>query len=91
MLGRWVWEAGFRDISTSTSTWTYTAPEAIESWRLLWTSRLLKARMGQDMIAEALSTDDEIAELAAGWDRWAAAPQPFFAFIHGEVLARKPG
>ncbi len=91
MLARWVGDAGFVDITSSTSTWTYTTPAAVESWRLLWTTRLLEARMGKDMVAKAIATGDQLAELAAGWDRWAAAPLPFFAFLHGEVLARKKG
>ena len=90
MLARWTRDAGFADIVPSSSTWTYANPEAIEGWRKLWTSRLLEARMGVDSVALGLATRDEIEDLAAGWDRWASQPQPFFAFLHGEVLARKP-
>ncbi|MCP3973199.1 MAG: methyltransferase domain-containing protein [bacterium] len=89
LLARWVSEAGFVDITSSTSTWTYTTPAAVESWRLLWTSRLLEARMGKDMVSKAMATGEQVANLAAGWDRWAEAPLPFFAFLHGEVLARR--
>jgi len=90
MLGRWVAEAGFEDVTTRTSTWTYTTPEAIEGWRALWSNRVLKARMGRSLVDQGLAGDAEVAELAAAFDRWAAAPHPFFAFLHGEVLARKP-
>lgn len=91
MLAGWVQAAGFVDITVSTSTWSYTSPEAIESWRLLWTSRLLEARMGRALVSKSLATSREVEEMAAGWDRWAAATRPFFAFLHGEVLARKVG
>jgi SAM-dependent methyltransferase len=90
-LSGWVGRAGFVDIAATTSTWTYSTPEAIEGWRTLWTSRLLEARMGRDAVESGLATGAELAELAAGWNRWAAQPRPFFAFLHGEVLARKPG
>jgi len=91
MLVGWVAQAGFRDIVATTSTWTYATPEAIEGWRKLWTSRLLEASMGQAAVDYGLATRRELEELAAGWDRWAAQPRPFFAFLHGEVLARRPG
>jgi len=90
MLSGWVAQAGFIDIVASTSTWTYSTPAAIEEWRRLWTGRLLEARMGEAALEYGLTTRQELEELAAGWDRWAAQPRPFFAFIHGEVLARKP-
>lgn len=90
MLSGWVAQAGFMDIVVSTSTWTYSTPAAIEEWRRLWTSRLLEARMGEAASECGLATRQELEELAAGWDRWAAQPRPFFAFLHGEVLARKP-
>jgi SAM-dependent methyltransferase len=91
MLSSWVAEAGFVDIGATTSTWTYSTPEAINAWRALWTSRLLEARLGEAAVAYGLATRQQVEELAAGWDRWAARPRPFFAFLHGEVLARKPG
>ena len=90
MLRRWVAETGFVDITPSTSTWTYVTPEAIEAWRKLWTSRLLEARMGRSLVAEKLATREEVENLATAFDRWAAAPEPFFAFLHGEILARSP-
>lgn len=90
MLNRWVVEAGFVDISSTTSTWTYSTPVAIEGWHKLWTSRLREARMGEAAVEYDMATPQEVEELAAGWDRWAAQPQAFFAFLHGEVLAHKP-
>jgi hypothetical protein len=91
MLSGWVAQAGFADIVATTSTWTYSTPDAIQEWRRLWTSRLLEARVGEAAVEYGLATRQELEELASGWDRWAARPQAFFAFLHGEVLARKPG
>lgn len=88
-LRRWVATAEFVAVTPSTTTWTYTTPAAVERWRSLWTSRLLEARMGRGLVREGLATRDEVEEMADAFDRWAAAPEPFFAFLHGEVLARK--
>jgi SAM-dependent methyltransferase len=90
MLARWVDAAGFADLAVSSSTWTYADPGSVENWRALWTSRLLEARMGEDAVRFGLATPDELRELAGAWDRWARSRRPFFAFLHGEVVARKP-
>jgi len=89
-LRGWVAEVGYTDITPTTSTWTYSTEAAIDRWRRLWTSRLRQARMGRDLIRTEMATAEEIKEIAAAFDRWAEADQPFFAFLHGEVLARKP-
>jgi len=89
MLTRWVHESGFTEINASTSTWSYSTSDAVAAWSQLWTSRLLEARMGNDLETKGLATRPDIEEMARGWERWAAGPQPFFAFLHGEVLARK--
>jgi len=90
-LGRWVGMAGFIDLVQTTSTWTYTTPEAVAGWRQLWTSRLREARLGRDLVAAGRATAAEVDAMASAFERWAAADLPFFAFLHGEVLARKPG
>lgn len=89
MLARWVGAAGFVDAVATSSSWTYAEPTAVTDWCTLWTDRLLTARMGEDAMRLGLATRDELEELAAAWRRWAAAPQPYFAFLHGEVVARK--
>jgi len=90
MLARWVSGAGFADLRVSTSTWTYATAAAVEDWRALWTSRLIEARMGEDAVRLGVATRADLIELAAAWDRWARSPRPFFAFLHGEVVATKP-
>lgn len=90
-LRGWVSQAGFIDITPSTSTWTYSTDAAVDRWRQLWTSRLRQARMGRDLVREGMASQEEVMEMAAAFDSWAEADEPFFAFLHGEVLARKPG
>ncbi len=90
MLSGWVRECGFVDITPSTSTWTYATPASVEAWCKLWTNRLLHARMGRDAVEIGLATQQDLQEMAEGWESWAGSTQPFFAFLHGEVLAKKP-
>ena len=89
-LTNWVSLAGFKDLATTTSTWTYATPESASAWCDLWVSRLTEARMGRDLRTVGLADDASIDEMVAGWSAWAASEQPFFAFLHGEVIGSRP-
>lgn len=89
-LLEWVTDAGFVDAVATTSTWTYASPEAVTAWRDLWVSRLTEARMGHDLLDLGMADAGDIRDLADAWDVWAAADTPFFAFLHGEVIAVAP-
>jgi SAM-dependent methyltransferase len=89
-LGAWSSEAGFVDLVVTTSTWTYWDPARVTAWRDLWVSRLLEARLGESAIAMNLADRATVEEIAEGWRAWAASPTPFFAFLHGEVVATAP-
>lgn len=79
-LGEWVRAAGFEHIHPTTSTWLYATPESRAAWAELWAGRRLQgADPGQDTDA-----------IVDAFYRWADHPDGWFAFIHGEVLARKP-
>lgn len=76
-LGQWVRAAGFEHIHASASTWLYATPADRAGWAELWAGRHVRGEAGSE-------------ETAAAFARWAEHPDGWFAFIHGEVLARKP-
>lgn len=39
-------------------------------------------------VAGGHATPAPLEEMAAGWREWGAAPEGWFAVLHGEVLAR---
>ncbi len=88
-LVSWFREAGLEDLDVSTSTWTYHEFEAVEQWADLWISRLLDARLGEQAQTLGLADRTELEDLADGWRSWARQPGAFFAFLHGEVVARR--
>ena len=88
-LAAWVRSAGFETVAVTTSTWTYTTDASVEAWRDLWVGRLLEARLGDAAIRLGLADRSELEDLADAWRRWAAHPDAFFAFLHGEVVARR--
>jgi SAM-dependent methyltransferase len=79
LLG-WVGRAGFVDAVATTSTWTFADPGG----------RILEGEMGASALEDGLASRSELSELAGAWTDWSARPDGFFAFLHGEVVARRP-
>lgn len=87
----WVRSAGFTDVVPSTTTWTYAEPASCAAWGELWAVRITAGAFADHAVNGGLATRVELDELAAAWRTWAAHPDAFFTFVHGEVLARRPG
>jgi ubiquinone/menaquinone biosynthesis C-methylase UbiE len=90
-LPTWVHAAGFEDVQTSSSTWTFATTEDRTWWGLLWADRIRASSYGEQAVEYGLSDEAELAELAAAFEAWAAEPAGVFVVVHVEVLARAPG
>ncbi|MHB8220134.1 MAG: methyltransferase domain-containing protein [Acidimicrobiales bacterium] len=88
-LPAWVHAAGFRSLVTTTSTWTFAEPDQRQWWGELWADRTVHSSFGLQARRYGFADDAELAGIADAWRRWAAAPQGFFALLHGEVLATR--
>lgn len=89
-LLEWAQAAGFVDASATTTTWTYAEPEGREHWADLWAQRIVVDRFAEVAVANGIATHHELAAIADAFRAWARRPAGWFAFIHGEVLARRP-
>jgi ubiquinone/menaquinone biosynthesis C-methylase UbiE len=90
LLG-WVQEAGFVDVWSGSSTWTFADPESRAWWGGTWAERVQDSALAGHALAYGLADRSGLARMADGWRRWAEAPDGFFAVVHAEVLARRPG
>jgi len=90
MLIAWARRAGFTDLEVSTSTWTFANAAERKAWADAWIDRLLHARLNELAKARGLSDQAELEQMAEDWKAWAAHPDGFFAFLHGELVARVP-
>jgi SAM-dependent methyltransferase len=86
-LHDWVASAGFTDITATASAWYYTTPEQRRRWAELWADRIRIARFAERAVAVHDGVD--VDDLARAWLRWADEPSGWFAFLHGEVVARR--
>lgn len=84
-LMEWVRAAGFEHIHATVSNWLFATPEQRQAWADLWVGRSLRDGTDNPSPNEA-----DVAAIAGAFQRWADHPDGWFAFLHGEVLARKP-
>ena len=80
--------AGLRDVTYSTSTWTFATPDDRAYWCGTWADRCLDSSFATRAVELGISTADELTEIALGWRRWAELDDAVFIVLHGELLAR---
>jgi SAM-dependent methyltransferase len=86
-LRAWALAAGFGSVTTSASAWCYAEDQARKWWGELWAERVTTTALATRAQELQLATADDLADLADGWRAWAAAPNGWFAVLHGEILA----
>lgn len=86
LLG-WAQDAGFDDITVSSSTWEFADPESRSWWAGLWADRVVHSSYRTMALHDDLASPAELDAIAEAWRRWAAEPAGFFLCPHGEVVA----
>lgn len=90
-LKSWLLDAGLTDIEISSTVWTFADEPSIKRWGESWAERVTGSNLARQAIEHGLASQDELAEIAAGWRRWRRSPRAFFAMTHVAALARKAG
>jgi ubiquinone/menaquinone biosynthesis C-methylase UbiE len=88
-LRSWALAAGLRDITITTSNWTYADEAACGDRAASQADRIL----GDVFMGQALEqgvAKDEVRAMAKAWRRWGEAPDAFFLIPNTEILARPP-
>ncbi|MFJ4676294.1 methyltransferase domain-containing protein [Kitasatospora sp. NPDC088783] len=89
----WARAAGLTDDSgdnprCSSSSWTFATGAERAWWSGLWAERTVHSKTAATAVAEGLATPADLERIAAGWARWGADPDAWFAVLHGELLYR---
>ena len=90
-LLRWARQAGWADVTYSSSTWTFATAEDRAWWSDLWAERCVASSFGQQAVDYGITTTAGLERLAAGWRAWGADPDAVFVVVHGEVVGRRSG
>lgn len=87
LLG-WAQRAGLRDVTYSSSTWTFATPADRAWWSDLWAERAVASSFAEQAVGYGICTRDELDDMAAAWRRWGAAGDGSLVIVHGEVVCR---
>jgi ubiquinone/menaquinone biosynthesis C-methylase UbiE len=84
----WVREAGFTDVTITSSNWTYATKAEREWWGSTWADRTLKSSYGEAAVSGGHATREDLEQIAQAWHDWAENQDAWFCIVNGEVLAR---
>lgn len=80
--------SAFRDVSYTTSTWTFATPGDRAWWSELWAERVVASTLADQAVDYGVASPAELEEIAAAWRAWAATPDAVFVVLHGELVGR---
>ncbi len=84
----WALEAGFADVTATSSTWCFASPDDRAWWGGMWADRILQSDLTRQLFASGAATSADLHRISEGWRSWAAAQDGWFSILHGEVLCR---
>ena len=85
-LKSWALAAGLDVVSSTAGVWCFSSKDDVAWWGSMWAERVVGSNMADQAIAQGLASLPDLERLARGWRRWAAAPDAWFAVLHGEIL-----
>jgi ubiquinone/menaquinone biosynthesis C-methylase UbiE len=88
-LRRLVSAAGFVDVEATTKTFSYGTPARVREFAAGRAQECSDPGYVAEVVAAGLTTDDEMAELAASWLRWARSDESYAAFTWCRAVARR--
>ncbi|NVM98757.1 class I SAM-dependent methyltransferase [Arthrobacter sp. SDTb3-6] len=87
-LVHWARAAGLADIAPSSANWLYATDDQRAWLSGVWADRVEKSAFADQAFAYGMADAAGLAQLAAGWRRWGAAPDGWFLMPNGEIIAR---
>ena len=83
----WGREAGFTELTATSSTWCFATPADRAWWGGMWADRVLKSEMANTALGTGAATPADLQRISDGWRRWADHPDGWLSLLHGELLA----
>jgi ubiquinone/menaquinone biosynthesis C-methylase UbiE len=87
LLG-WAQQAGFSEITYTTSNWTFCTPPDRAWWGGLWAERMLVSSFADQARDYGFATRDDLKDMSDGFREWATCADGVFVVVNGEVIAR---
>ena len=83
----WARQAGFTDVTATSSTWCFATGEDRSWWGGMWADRVLHSALARQALASGVE-QRTLDRISAGWRAWAQAPDGWISLLHGELIAR---
>ncbi len=83
----WANAAGFTEVTPSAGVWCFADPDDRAYWGGMWADRILTSALSEQLLADDLSTLDELERISEAWRTWTDDEDGWFTIIHGEILA----
>jgi ubiquinone/menaquinone biosynthesis C-methylase UbiE len=80
-------EAGFDQVTVTSSNWTFADPESRAWWGALWADRVRYSRFAEQAVEYELSDPAELESIGQAFMDWAASPDGVFMIPNVEILA----
>lgn len=87
-LVAWAHAAGLRDLTATTSSWCWAAPEERRWWGDSWAGRATASSFAEQAVAYGLATPGQLEQVAGAWRSWRDADDGWLGMMHGELLVR---
>ena len=84
----WAHEAGFTELTATSSTWCFATPDDRDWWGGMWAERVLKSDMAATAVGTGAATTEDLQRISDGWRTWAAHPDGWLSLLHAELLAQ---
>jgi hypothetical protein len=84
----WAKRAGFADITATSSTWCFAAPEDRAWWGGMWAERIRASAIADHALAAGFADSEQLDRISAAWLAWADAADGWISILHGEVLCQ---
>ena len=84
----WAHAAGLRDVTATTSSWCFAAPDERAWWGRSWAGRATAPAFAEQAVGYGLASAADLDAIAGAWLEWAAADDGWLGMLHGELLIR---
>jgi SAM-dependent methyltransferase len=87
-LASWARAAGLAEVTATSSTWCFAAPEDRAWWGGMWADRIVRSDLARQAITAGAASRADLRRIAAGWRAWSESADGWISVLHGEILCR---
>lgn len=84
----WARQAGFDDVTASSSTWCFASPGDRLYWGGMWADRIVQSTLATQLLDTGMATLSALQGISDAFRDWIGDEDGWFSVLHGELIAR---